>query len=247
MSYQTVGDDSSSPKTALLGELIKRQLGHLPHAVAVEYGEHKLSWRKLDVRIRHAASGLRAAMLRPGERFAVMTRNHPACIEVLFAAALTGTTAVIVDWTLPESTVLDILRAQEVKLLFVGAELEDLLERIRPQLDALDSVVMVGSPTGNPHGSDDYENWLETHETSEGMYEASKYHPQGDDPVLHAHPADGAEHIALTQRALCEEIEALTGAPADTIILELPLFLVAGILEALHAMRHGSRTILLRR
>jgi acyl-CoA synthetase (AMP-forming)/AMP-acid ligase II len=247
VSYQTTKGESPDPKAALLSELIKRQLGHLPHAVAVEYGEHKLSWRKLDVRIRHAASGLRAAMIRPGERFAVLTRNHPACIEVLFAAALTGTTAVIVDWTLPEATILEILRGQEVKLLFAGADLEDLLERIRPQLDSLDSVVMVGSPTDNPQGSDDYENWLETHETSEGMYEASKYHPHGDDPVVHAHPADGAEHIALTQRGLYDEIEALTGAPADTIILELPLFLVSGILETLHAMRHGSRTILMRR
>jgi acyl-CoA synthetase (AMP-forming)/AMP-acid ligase II len=246
LSIQAKRDERGSADPALLSELIKRQLGHTPHATALEYGEHKVTWRKLDVRIRHAASGLRAAMVRPGERFAVIAHNHPACLEVLFAAALTGTTAVIVDWRLPQEQILAILKDQQVKLLFAGADFEDLVEEIRPQLDSLDSVVLVGSPPGNPHGADGYENWLETHETSEGMYEALKYHPQVDDPVLHAHPTDGADHVALSQRILYHELEAVSVDPADTIIIELPLFLVAGMLEALHAMRHGSRTILMR-
>jgi non-ribosomal peptide synthetase component F len=247
VSIRPTRDESGRVESGLLSDLIKPHLGHTPHATAVEYGEHKLSWRKLDVRIRHAASGLRAAMVRPGDRFAVIAHNHPACIEVLFAAALTGSTAVVVDWRLPEEQILAILKEQQVKLLFAGADFEDLLERIRPQLDELDSVVIVGPPLNNPHGSDGYENWLETHETSEGIYEASKYRPHVDDPVLHAHPGDGLDQVALTHRILHREVDAVSVDPADTIIVELPLFLVAGMLEALHAIRHGSRTILMRR
>ena len=71
---------------ALITELVKRNLGNAPRATAVECGEHRLSWRELDQRIRHVASGLRAARVHPGERFAVLSHNHPACIEAYVQA-----------------------------------------------------------------------------------------------------------------------------------------------------------------
>src|SRR5258708_14825983 len=121
----------------LITELVKRNLGHTPRATAVECGEHRLSWRELDQRIRHVASGLRASMVRPGERFAVLSHNHPACIEAMFAAALTRTTAVILNWRLPDEAIIGILRREQGKLLFVGSEVVDLLGSTPPQLDGL--------------------------------------------------------------------------------------------------------------
>jgi len=228
---------------ALITELVKRNLGHTPRATAVECGEHRLTWRELDQRIRHVASGLRAAMVRPGERFAVLSHNHPACLEALFAAALTGTTAVILNWRLPDEVIVDILRREQVTLLFLGSEFGDLLERIRPQRDELDTVIMVGR---NPHGSDDYELWLELHETGEGMYEAAKHHPHVDDQVLQVHPGEDREHVAFTHRGLRLGVEGVTPEPGETKVVADPLFLVRGMLDALHGIRHGARTVLVR-
>ena len=73
----------ATPGSGLIGELLKHQLGRAPTSTALQYGTHQLSWRKLDSRIRHAATGLRAAMVRPGDRIAVLSPNHPACIEAL--------------------------------------------------------------------------------------------------------------------------------------------------------------------
>jgi len=238
---------SAADEPSLLTELVRRHLGHSPHATAVECGEHKLTWRKLDARIRHVACGLRASMVRPGERFAVLARNHPVCIEALFAAALTGSTAVVLNWRLPDEALIDILRREQVKLLFVGSEFEELLGRVRPKLDGLDTVVMIGPRGDNPHGSDDYELWLELHETGEGMYEAAKYHPSLDDPVLHAHPADDQEeHVAMSHRTLYHEVAAVTPEPGDPNVVDAPLFLLSGMLDALHGIRHGARTVLMR-
>jgi acyl-CoA synthetase (AMP-forming)/AMP-acid ligase II len=229
-----------------INELIKRQLGSAPHATAVECGDHRLTWRKLDARIRHVASGLRASRLQPGERFAVLAHNHPACIESVFAAALTGTTAVILDWRLPEDEIVQILRREQVRLLFVGGEFAETLERVRPQLDDLDTVIMVGRPSNDPHGSDDYELWLELHETGEGMYEAAKYRPSLDDTVLQAHPQEGLRHVAFSHRALHREVAAVTPAPGDPHVVTSPLYLLQGVLETLHGIKHGTRTVLLR-
>lgn len=230
----------------LITDLVKRHLGHTSRATAVECGEHRLTWRELDARIRHVASGLRASMVRPGERFAVLSHNHPACLEALFAAALTRTTAVILNWRLPDDVVVAILQREQVKLLFVGSEFAERLERIRPHLDDLDTVVMVGPPLDNPHGTDDYELWIDLHEASEGMYEAAKQRPNVDDQVLQVHVSDDQEHVALTHRALYLGVAGVTPEPGDTKIVEDPLFLMRGVLAALHGIRHGARTVLVR-
>ncbi|HEV3170178.1 MAG TPA: class I adenylate-forming enzyme family protein [Actinocrinis sp.] len=239
-------DRSALDEPFLINELIKRRLGSSPHATAVECGTHQLTWRRLDARIRHLACGLRASRMQPGERFAVLAHNHPACLEAMFAAALTGTTAVILDWRLPEDDIVQILQREQVRLLFVGGEFADLLERVRPQLDDLDTVVMVGRPSNDPHGTDDYELWLELHETGEGMYEAAKYRPSVDDAVLQAHPEEGRAHVAFSHRALHREVAAVTPEPGDPHIVTSPLYLLEGVREALHGIRHGSRTVLLR-
>ena len=229
--------------SGLIGELLKHQLGRAPLSTALQYGQHKLSWRKLDSRIRRAATGLRAAMVRPGDRIGVLSPNHPACIEALFAAALTGTTAVLVNWWLPEEEIAEILRERQVKVLFVATELAEMLERIRPQLDELDSVVVIGRPIGDPYATDDYELWLELHETGEGMYEAAQFHPSVDDPVLHVQEEDG-EPLALSHRTLQLAVAAEPPAVGDSKVISEPLFRINAMSAALHGLREGLRTVL---
>lgn len=238
---------SNAPdEPSLITDLVKRRLGRTSHATAVECGEHRLTWRELDSRIRHVASGLRASRVRPGERFAVLSHNHPACLEALFAAALTGATAVILNWRLSDDVIIEILSREQVKLLFVGAEFAERLENIRPELDDLDTVVVVGPPADNPHGTDAYELWIEIHEASEGMYEASKHRPHLDDQVIQVHVNDDQEHIALTHRALYLGVAEVTPEPGDTKVVADPLFLMRGVLDALQGIRYGARTILVR-
>jgi len=234
---------SATSGPGLIGELLKHQLGRSPLGTALVYGPHKLTWRKLDSRIRRAATGLRAAMVRPGDRIGVLSPNHPACIEALFAAALTGTTAVLVNWWLPEEEITEILRAGEVKVLFVAAELVEMFERIRPQLDDLDSVVVIGRPPGDPYATDDYELWLELHETGEGMYEAGQFHPSPDDPVLQVQEEDG-EHLALSHRTLQLAVAAEPPASGDSRVVTEPLFRIHGMSAALHGLFEGLRTVL---
>ena len=244
-SYARHDPPSHHRPSGLLNDLVDRNLGSTPRATAVEYGRHKFTWRELDTRIRHVASGLRASRVQPGDRFAVLAHNHPALLETLFAAALTGTTAVIVNWRLSEEQVIEILREHQVRLLFIGIEFADLLERIRPQLDDLNSWVVVGTLNPASHGSDAYELWLETHETGESMYDAAQHHPDADDLVLHAHLNDEAENVALSHRHIFEGVAALPAGSGEAQTVDEPLFLIRHMVNALHGMRHGARTVLM--
>jgi len=239
------GAGAGQDPPALINDLVNRHLGSTPRATAVEFGRHKFTWRELDTRIHHVASGLRASRVQPGETFAVLAHNHPACLEAVFAAALTGTTAVIVNWRLTEPEVIEILREHQVRLLFIGIEFADLLERIRPELDDLSSWIVVGTLNPQSHGSDAYESWLEMHETGESMYDAAQHHPDTDDLVLHAHVDDERGSVALSHRHLFEGVEALPAGSGEARTVDEPLFLVRGMVGALHGMRHGSRTVLM--
>ena len=236
---------SNDAPPVLINDLFKHHLGSTPRATAVEYGRHKFTWREFDTRIHHVASGMRASRVQPGDRFAVLAHNHPVCIEAVFAAALTGSTAVIVNWRLPEQDVIEILREHQVRLLFIGIEFSDMLERIRPELDDLNTWVVVGALNPQSHDSDAYESWLEMHETGESMYDAGRHHPDTDDLVLHAHLDDGLGNVSLSHRHLVEGVGALPPATTDTQTVEEPLFLVSGMVGALHGMHHGSRTVLM--
>lgn len=243
------GTSPGLDEPALISELVRRRLGISPHATAVEFGDHKLTWRKFDERIRHLASGLRAARVQPGERFGVLSNNHPACLEAVFAAALTGSTAVILDWRLPDATIIDILRREQVTLLLAGTDFDDLLERVRPELDDLDTVVKVGRPRHG--GSDDYELWLELHETGEGMYEATRYRPTLDDLVLQVHRDESGAHVALSHRALHEQAGVAAPAAgaasneAAVVVVSEPLFMAKAVVEALQSIGLGARTVLI--
>jgi long-subunit acyl-CoA synthetase (AMP-forming) len=71
----------------------------------------------LDDRIRRAAGALRSCGLGPGDHLAVLDKNHPACLELTFAASLIGAANVAVNFRLaPEelAQVLDGSAAQPV-------------------------------------------------------------------------------------------------------------------------------------
>jgi len=57
-----------------------------PHATAVECGEQRLTWRKLDARISTWPAACRASMVRPGRALRRAVAQPPGLLEALFAA-----------------------------------------------------------------------------------------------------------------------------------------------------------------
>ena len=62
-----------------------------PDAVAITFQGVNRTWAELADRVRRNAAALRAARLGPGDRIAVLDRNHPSCLEPTLACAQVGT------------------------------------------------------------------------------------------------------------------------------------------------------------
>jgi non-ribosomal peptide synthetase component F len=59
--------DRDYPRDRLIHELFSEQAGRTPEAVAVEFGDQRLSYRELDLRSDMAADRLNACGVGPGE------------------------------------------------------------------------------------------------------------------------------------------------------------------------------------
>lgn len=67
-----------------------RRARQSPDAIAISFREQHTTYRELDERVTRLAHALRAAGVGPGDRVALLSHNHPAYLEVLFAAGLIG-------------------------------------------------------------------------------------------------------------------------------------------------------------
>src|SRR4051812_13428714 len=140
--------------TAILAHWEKTQ----PDAVAITFAGANRTWAKLAERVRRAAAGLRAAGLAPGDRIALLDLNHPSCLELTLACAQVGTANAVVNFRLAPPEIAYVINDAKARLLFVGPEFAGAVEKLRPQLPAIERVIRLGG------ADDDYEAWLAAHD-----------------------------------------------------------------------------------
>lgn len=126
-----------------------------PDGVALHFRGETTGWRALRDRARRAAAGQIALGLEPGDRIAYLGKNHPACLETVYASRYTGTVATILNWRLAPDEVAYAARDAGAKAILVSKEHAPVVERIRSELPALEHVVVV-----DEDGEGGYEAWL---------------------------------------------------------------------------------------
>jgi long-chain acyl-CoA synthetase len=80
------------------------------------------TYADLDVRTDAIASALAADGVRPGDRVAMLDKNTPRCLDVMFAAAKCGAVYVPLNWRLAAGEVAAVLADAQPRLFIVGDE-----------------------------------------------------------------------------------------------------------------------------
>ena len=73
-----------------VGQMLVNTARRFPDAPALTWGEHTATYRRLDRRTDALAAGLAARGVVQGDRVAVMMRNRPELVEVMFACFKAG-------------------------------------------------------------------------------------------------------------------------------------------------------------
>ena len=136
--------DTETSTAETLAGFVEQHAQRRPDGIAIRYGDLQWSWADWASRIRRAAGALRAAGVQRGQCVAFLDKNHPACLEVLFAAASMGAVTTVVNWRVIGDELVHVLDDCGARLLFVGAELQPLVESVVSRVAGLERIVVVG-------------------------------------------------------------------------------------------------------
>ncbi|OBA79452.1 long-chain fatty acid--CoA ligase [Mycobacterium sp. 1164966.3] len=234
--------DATTDTTATLAGIIEQHARHRPDGIAIRFGDRQWSWAQWALRIRRAAGALRAAGADRGERVAFLDKNHPACLEILIAAASIGAVATVVNWRVIGDELVHVLDDSGARLLVVGAELHPTVQAVAARVPGLERVVVVGGE------GDEYESLL-----AAATPVSTEVEGDGSDTalVIYSSGTTGRpKGVLLSQRALVNHITNLAPAfpfaEGDANLVAMPLFHVGGIGYACFGLFAGVPTILTR-
>lgn len=233
--------DNVITRDSLIG-FIDRHARSRPDDVAIRYGNRRWSWAQLMTRVRRAAGGLRAAGIAPGDNIAFLDRNHPACLETLFAAAMIGASVTVINWRVANDELAHILNDCGVRLLFVGADVCPKVDLIFTQAPKLQRVITLDDK------DDQYEAFLAA------AVPLPRPTPVDDEDIAVVMYSSGTtgrpKGVLLSHRALVNHTMNLSPqlpfASGDANLVAMPLFHVGGICYALFGIRAGVTTIVTR-
>lgn len=232
-----------------LGDIVRVNLDENARGAVLAYGDEEWDWTHFDARVRKCVTGIRSDRLQRGQRVAVLARNHPVHVETLFAASNMGLVCTWLDWRLDRAHLIHALNEAEARILFVGGEFVDLVEDSMMEIASVISTITVGGH------EDEYEEWLETHETHEALLRAARELAQvrGDDPVLRLYSSTGKKGPTrgeYTHRALLtsasETLRRKALTRGDVEALDGPVTVHEAAVRVLANMSAGAATVLVR-
>ena len=233
------------PEPRFLDDRIAHWARTTPDAEAVDYLERSWTWTQWDDRVRRLAGALKERGVQRGDVVAFLDKNHPACIELTFAAASLGAANAIINFRLAADELDYVLNDSGAKVLIVGKEFQPAIDKIRDKLDHVEHVISV-----TPEGADDDEY--------EAMLAAATPTGRSDgvDPgdvaiIMYSSGTTGRpKGVELTQANLIAHTvnahEGFEFDEGDKNMVSMPLFHVGGSSYAQFGIHDGVPSVMTR-
>ncbi|MDP1654454.1 MAG: acyl-CoA ligase (AMP-forming), exosortase A system-associated [Rhodocyclaceae bacterium] len=233
----------------LLPELIALSTQRDPHAIALTYGKHSLSYGELQDAVTRFASGLIGLGLQRGERVAIYLEKRFETVIASFGAPAAGGVFVPLNPLLKPEQVAYILRDCNVRMLVTSPERLALLAPVLAACHDLRHVVVLDSEQPLPsNGSLSYCRWsdllassirtghrvIDTDMVAILYTSGSTGKPKGV-VLSHHNMVAGAKSVA----------SYLENRQSDTLLAALPLSFDAGFSQLTTAFHAGARVVLL--
>lgn len=118
-----------------------------PDAEAISYLGRSFTWAQFYDRVQRLAGALAERGIGRGDVVAFLEKNHPACVETTLAAASLGAATAIINFRLAGDEIDYVLNDSGAKLMIVGAEFKDGIDKIRDRLTHVEYLIEV-TPEG---------------------------------------------------------------------------------------------------
>src|SRR3712207_4980183 len=124
-------------------EFLERSAEVFREKPAVVYGARSYTYPEMRNRVRRLASALHGLGVRKGDRVAIVCPNIPPMLEASFGVPLAGAFLVPITPRLSADEIAYILNHSGSKVLLVDSELAPVIEKIRDQLETVETFVTI--------------------------------------------------------------------------------------------------------
>jgi long-chain acyl-CoA synthetase len=217
-----------------VADLVHRAAGVDPDHLALVYEGSRLTWAELDDRVDRAAAALRGLGLAPGDRVLLQLGNTPDLPALYCGALRAGLVAVPANTAYTGPELAHLLADSGARALVTSSvQVISAADRLRADAPALEHV-LVAAPSG-PEGTVPLPGLLAAATPDPD----ARHRPASAEDLavlLYTSGTSGRPRGAmLSHRALlanldqCGEIRPTVAAPADVLLLAIPLFHAYGL------------------
>jgi acyl-CoA synthetase (AMP-forming)/AMP-acid ligase II len=219
----------------------------VPERTAIAFEGKRFSYAQLKERVNRLADSLSKLGLKKGDRAAILEVNCNEYIEACFAVAKLGAIFVPLNFRIREDELKYLVNKAEPKILFVGSRYADMVNSVRGELPSVEHFIIIGD---KDKGMQDYDRLI-----AAGSPEEKGFARLADEDIVMLLFTAGTtgfpkgvpqDHNAYSSYVLTNVEPPDIEAPAETNVLCMPLYHVAGM-QALMAGIYGGRTIALMR
>jgi acyl-CoA synthetase (AMP-forming)/AMP-acid ligase II len=216
-------------------------------AIAVKFGDRETSFAELNVQSNRVANAMIAAEIEPGDRVAVLTKNHDAWYPLFFGTALARACLAPINSRLAAGEVGFILGDAGPKLLFVGEDFFDLALAAIADLAAPPRLVAL---YGEHPAFESFDAWL-----GDAAATPLATGPDLGDDVLQLYTSGTTgrpKGVVIAHRnyrsfmEMATEIDGFGYEVDETVLIIMPLFHVAGTNVSFSGLAQGGRLVLVK-
>jgi len=219
----------------------------VPNRTAIAFEDKRYSYTQLKERVNRLADSLNRLGLAKGERATILEVNCNQYVEACFAVVKTGGIFVPLNFRIREEELVYLVNKAEPKVLFVGSRYADMVDSVRARLPSVKHFIVIG---GKHEGMESYDELI----AAGSPEEKSFFEIKEEDIAVLIFTAGTTgfpkgvpqDHNAYSTYVLSNVNPPDMEAPAETNVLVMPLYHVAGM-QALMAAIYGGRTIALMR
>jgi len=233
------------PDPTFLADRVAHWATVTPDTEAVTYLSRSWTWAQWYDRIRRLAGALSDWGVRRGDVVAVLEKNHPAGVELTFAASMLGAANSVINFRLAADELDYVINDCGAKVLVVGEELRPAVDAIADKLTAVEHVLTV-----TPEGAegDEYEALLAG---ARPVDQAPDVQPDDVVVIMYSSGTTGRpKGVTLTHTNLiAHTINAFHGWSFDAddkVLVAMPLFHVGGTSYVQLGIHHGIPTYMTR-
>ncbi len=237
--------ETQAPRPQFLDDRLAHWAAQTPDAEAITYLDRTWTWAQWNDRVRRLAGALTAMGIGRGDVVAFLDKNHPACVELTFAAGSLGAATAVVNFRLAADELDFVLNDSGAKFLIVGTELREAIDAIADRLPAVARIVTV-TPDGG--GGDEYEQLLAG---STPVGRGASTDPEDTVLIMYSSGTTGRpKGVELSHRNLIAHTinshDGWTFDDGDKNMVSMPLFHVGGSSYVQVGIHDGVPTVMTR-